>query len=59
MDFIEILQCFVHVSTAFSNCDKSTVHEIIYNPLCDPNIATIIENVPQEVVDALAKKFLV
>lgn len=54
------LKSFVHVSTAYSNSDKYTVEEVVYQPPHDPNaVINSIEVLPKEGIDVLAKKLLV
>lgn len=53
------VQSFVHVSTAFSNCDKTVIDEIIYDPICDPDIAKIVKNMPKKAIDAMSVELLV
>lgn len=54
------LKSFVHVSTAYSNSDKHTVDEIVYEPPYDPDaIISSIDVLTQQGIDLLAQKILV
>jgi fatty acyl-CoA reductase len=54
------LKSFVHVSTAYSNSDKHTVEEMVYEPPHDPNaVINTVEILPKEGIDILSKTLLV
>nr|XP_008194927.2 PREDICTED: fatty acyl-CoA reductase 1 isoform X1 [Tribolium castaneum] len=53
------LKSFVHVSTAYSNSDKYTVDETVYEPPHDPNaVINSIKVLPNEGIEILSKKIL-
>jgi fatty acyl-CoA reductase len=53
------LKSFVHVSTAYSNSDKHTVEEMVYEPPHDPNaVINTVEILPKEGIDILSKTLL-
>lgn len=31
-----VLQVFIHISTAYANCDRPFIEEMVYNPPVDP-----------------------
>lgn len=45
-------QALIHVSTAYCNCDRGEVDEIIYPPPYDPDrIIEMVEWMPEEMID--------
>ncbi|XP_044763017.1 fatty acyl-CoA reductase 1-like [Coccinella septempunctata] len=53
------LKSFVHVSTAFSNSDKSHIKETVYKPAFDMNsIINCMDILPKDIVEMLSKKLL-
>lgn len=45
-------QALVHVSTAYCNCDRSEIQEVIYSTPYDPaNIINLISWLPEDVLD--------
>ncbi|KAK5638477.1 hypothetical protein RI129_012772 [Pyrocoelia pectoralis] len=56
---IKNLKSFVHVSTAYSNADRSDVEEIVYTPTLDPkSIIHCMETLPPEVIRLIAEKLM-
>lgn len=52
MFFILNLQALVHVSTAYSNCDRQDVGEVIYPTAYQPDhIISLINWLPEDVLD--------
>lgn len=53
------LQAFVHVSTAYANCDHSHINETIYKPAVEPQkIIDVLEWMDDEMVELFTKKLL-
>ncbi|XP_045467337.1 fatty acyl-CoA reductase 1-like [Harmonia axyridis] len=53
------LKSFVHVSTAFSNSDKTHIKETVYKPAFDLNsIMNCMDILPKDIVEMLSKKLL-
>nr|KAG5688295.1 hypothetical protein BaRGS_017680 [Batillaria attramentaria] len=53
------LEAFVHVSTAYANCDYSHIEETVYTPPVEPQkIIDVLEWMDDEMVDVLTKKLL-
>lgn len=47
-----LLQAFVHVSTAYCNCDRSEIKEVIYNTPYDPsNIIDLVHWLPEDMLE--------
>lgn len=45
-------QALVHVSTAYCNCDRTEIQEVIYSTPYDPqNIINLISWLPEDVLD--------
>ncbi|XP_031330549.1 putative fatty acyl-CoA reductase CG5065 [Photinus pyralis] len=56
---IQNLKSFVHVSTAYSNADRSDVEEVVYTPAIDPqSIINCMETLPPEVIKLIADKLM-
>jgi fatty acyl-CoA reductase len=50
-------QALVHVSTAYCNCDRQVVEEIIHPPHADwREIISIVENTDEHTLDVLTQK---
>ncbi|XP_076255528.1 putative fatty acyl-CoA reductase CG5065 [Rhynchophorus ferrugineus] len=53
------LEALVHVSTAYCNCDRSEVKELIYPPPIGPDqIVSVVEALDEELVDALTPRLV-
>ncbi|ENN72487.1 hypothetical protein YQE_10828, partial [Dendroctonus ponderosae] len=53
------LEALVHVSTAYCNCDRSQVKEVIYPPPIGPDqIVSLVEALDEELVDSLTPKLV-
>lgn len=53
------LEAFVHVSTAFANCDRSHIEETIYKPTVEPQrVLDVLEWMEDDMVELLTKKLL-
>uniref|UniRef100_A0A1B6EM21 Fatty acyl-CoA reductase n=2 Tax=Cuerna arida TaxID=1464854 RepID=A0A1B6EM21_9HEMI len=53
------LEAFVHVSTAYCNCDRQEVHEVIYAPPADPEkIIQCVEALDQDILDSMTDKII-
>lgn len=53
------LQAFVHVSTAYANCDFSHIEETVYKPAVEPQkIIDVLEWMDDETVELFTKKLL-
>lgn len=49
------LESFVHVSTAYANCNRSIIDEEIYKPPINPNAITeFVESISDEIADQIA-----
>ncbi|XP_037042856.1 putative fatty acyl-CoA reductase CG5065 [Bradysia coprophila] len=53
------LDALVHVSTAYCNCDRSEIQEVIYPPPYDPaNIISLVDWLPEDVLDKLTPSLI-
>ncbi|XP_037042767.1 putative fatty acyl-CoA reductase CG5065 [Bradysia coprophila] len=53
------LDALVHVSTAYCNCDRSDIQEVIYPPPYDPaNIISLVDWLPEDVLDKLTPSLI-
>lgn len=53
------LEALVHVSTAYCNCDRSKVEEIIYPPPMGPDqVTSVVESLEENLVDTLTPKLV-
>ncbi|KAL8580694.1 hypothetical protein ACOMHN_004735 [Nucella lapillus] len=53
------LEAFVHVSTAFANCDRSHIEETIYKPTVEPQqVLDVLEWMDDDMVDLITRKLL-
>ncbi|XP_059612391.1 putative fatty acyl-CoA reductase CG5065 [Phlebotomus argentipes] len=53
------LDALVHVSTAYCNCDRAEVSEVIYAPPYNPNdIISLVDWLPEEMLDALTPSLI-
>ncbi|XP_054266767.1 putative fatty acyl-CoA reductase CG5065 isoform X1 [Macrosteles quadrilineatus] len=53
------LEAFVHVSTAYCNCDRSEVHEVVYAPPADPEkIMQLVESLDEDILDSMTDKII-
>ncbi|XP_050292855.1 putative fatty acyl-CoA reductase CG5065 [Anthonomus grandis grandis] len=53
------LEALVHVSTAYCNCDRSEVKEMIYPPPIGPDqIVALVDALDEELVDSLTPKLV-
>ena len=53
------LEVFVHVSTAYSNCDRTYIEEVIYPPPVDPqHLLDALEWLDDEMMEAITPKLL-
>ncbi|KAG5899575.1 hypothetical protein JTB14_022905 [Gonioctena quinquepunctata] len=56
MDHLEAL---VHVSTAYCNCDRYEVKEIVYPPSISPDqVTALVETLNEDLVDSLTSKLI-
>lgn len=47
-----VFQALIHVSTAYCNCDRTDVQEVIYAPPYNPDdIIALINWLPEEMLD--------
>ncbi|KAG4068112.1 hypothetical protein HA402_001537 [Bradysia odoriphaga] len=52
-------QALVHVSTAYCNCDRSEIQEVIYPPPYDPaNIISLVDWLPEDILDKLTPSLI-
>ncbi|KAJ9591141.1 hypothetical protein L9F63_002296, partial [Diploptera punctata] len=57
LNILVLLLAFVHVSTAYSNADKSEVMEIVYPPPADPeNVIQICQILNDEALEVVAQR---
>ncbi|XP_045508563.1 putative fatty acyl-CoA reductase CG5065 [Colias croceus] len=48
------LEALVHVSTAYCNCEKESVEEMVYPPPAHPeHVVTLVQTLPDELVDRI------
>ncbi|KAG5682030.1 hypothetical protein PVAND_011422 [Polypedilum vanderplanki] len=53
------LEALVHVSTAYCNCDRADVAEIIYNPPYKPDdIISLVQWLPEDLLDKLTPSLI-
>lgn len=53
------LQAFVHVSTAYCNCDRNNVEELVYPPTLQPQkLIDAVEWMDEEMMDKLTPSLL-
>uniref|UniRef100_V5GSY3 Fatty acyl-CoA reductase n=1 Tax=Anoplophora glabripennis TaxID=217634 RepID=V5GSY3_ANOGL len=53
------LECLVHVSTAYCNCDRSEVKEVVYPPSIGPNqITSLVDVLDEDLLDSLTSKLV-
>ncbi|KAJ8916621.1 hypothetical protein NQ315_000266 [Exocentrus adspersus] len=53
------LECLVHVSTAYCNCDRSEVKEVVYPPSMSPDkVTSLVEILDEDLVDSLTTKLI-
>lgn len=53
------LECLVHVSTAYCNCDRSEVKEMVYPPSIGPDqITSLVDVLEEDLVDSLTSKLV-
>lgn len=53
------LEALIHVSTAYCNCDRSEVKEMIYPPPIGPDqIVSLVEALDEDLVDSLTPKIV-
>ncbi|KAJ8978354.1 hypothetical protein NQ317_002663 [Molorchus minor] len=53
------LECLVHVSTAYCNCDRSEVKEVVYPPPIGPDqITSLVDTLDEDLVDSLTTKLV-
>ena len=53
------LESFVHVSTAYANCNRSSIDEVVYEPPVDPyNMIDFAEWIPSELADQITPSLL-
>ncbi|KAJ8916622.1 hypothetical protein NQ315_000267 [Exocentrus adspersus] len=53
------LECLVHVSTAYCNCDRDEVKEMVYPPSIRPDIVTsLVDMLDEDLVDFLTMKLI-
>ncbi|RUS86138.1 hypothetical protein EGW08_006086 [Elysia chlorotica] len=56
---MEHLQAFIHVSTAYANCDKESVKEMVYEPPLHPNkLIDAVEWMDADAIQALTSKLI-
>ncbi|GFR60912.1 fatty acyl-CoA reductase [Elysia marginata] len=56
---MEHLQAFIHVSTAYANCDKESVKEVVYDPPLHPNkLIDAVEWMDADAIQALTSKLI-
>lgn len=47
-------QALVHVSTAYCNCSRERVEEVVYAPPAQPeHVVTLVQTLPNELVDRI------
>ncbi|XP_076450896.1 fatty acyl-CoA reductase 1-like isoform X2 [Babylonia areolata] len=55
----KLLEAYVHVSTAFANCDRSHIEERVYQPTVDPQkVLDILEWMEDDMLEMLTSKLL-
>ena len=48
------IQALVHVSTAYANCEKEEIEEMIYPPPCDPyKLMQSVEWMEDDIVETI------
>lgn len=53
------LEALVHVSTAYCNCNRTTVKETIYGPPIGPDqVTSLVETLDESIVDSLTVKLI-
>ncbi|XP_060534283.1 putative fatty acyl-CoA reductase CG5065 [Cylas formicarius] len=53
------LQALIHVSTAYCNCDRSEVKEMVYPPTISPDqIVSLVDALDEDLVDQLTPKLV-
>ncbi|KAJ8299133.1 hypothetical protein KUTeg_023193 [Tegillarca granosa] len=53
------LEVFVHISTAYANCDRPFIEEIVYNPPVEPQkLIDAIEWMDDEMIEAITPKLI-
>lgn len=53
------LEALIHVSTAYCNCDRPEVKEVIYPPSIDPDrIVSLVDALDEDLVDSLTPKLV-
>lgn len=55
--FLPLLQAFIHVSTAYCNCDQAEVHEMVYTPPADPErVIKCVESLDDDIIDSITDR---
>ncbi|KAL3270689.1 hypothetical protein HHI36_021217 [Cryptolaemus montrouzieri] len=53
------LEALIHVSTAYCNCNRTDVREVVYNPPMGPDqVTSLVECLDEDLVDTLTDKLL-
>ncbi|KAK9886421.1 hypothetical protein WA026_016701 [Henosepilachna vigintioctopunctata] len=53
------LEALIHVSTAYCNCNRDEVKEVVYSPPLGPNqVTSLVECLDEELVDTLTDKLI-
>lgn len=56
-DKIKNLAAFVHVSTAYANCNRHAIHEQFYKmPISGPSAMSLYENVSENILNGMGKE---
>lgn len=57
--FDYLSKALVHVSTAYANCDKEEIAEMIYPPPADPHrLMECVDWMDEELLKSITKKYL-